>query len=47
MTSVIARARQQNELTGKQTTAIDITEGDPFYENAAALSRYREVDFTV
>ena len=33
MTEVIARARQQNELTGKQTTAIDITEGDLFYGN--------------
>ena len=31
MTEVIARARQRNELTGKQTTGIDITEGDPFY----------------
>ncbi|MGN8216624.1 hypothetical protein [Halococcus salifodinae] len=31
MTEVIARARQKGKLTGKQTTAIDITEGDPFY----------------
>jgi putative transposase len=31
MTEVIARARQEGELTGKQTAAIDITEGDLFY----------------
>lgn len=33
MTEVIARARQQGKLTGKQTTAIDITEGKPFWGN--------------
>jgi len=31
MTEVIARARQKGKLTGKQTTAIDITEGKPFW----------------
>lgn len=31
MTEVIARARQKGNLTGKQTTAIDITEGKRFW----------------
>lgn len=31
MTEVIARARQEGQLTGKQLAAIDITEGDLFY----------------
>jgi len=30
MTEVIARARQQNQFTGEQTTAIDITTESPF-----------------
>lgn len=31
MTEVIARAKQNGKLTGTQTTAIDITEGKPFW----------------
>lgn len=43
MTEVIARARQQNRLTGKQTTAIDITTESPFNGKRETEALKREI----
>jgi putative transposase len=43
MTEVIARARQQNRLAGKQTTAIDITAESPFNGKRETEALKREI----